>query len=113
MTRRNQKNQSGQGKQNKFSKRNQYKRSPDRNLNKMLDLGRLTIFKYEAKAIFNSLGMDDKVWAPMLASIVTKASRQGIKEAKEYIIKQNEEEILSEETAKALSNLLDRFKKWR
>ena len=107
MTRRNQRNQ------RKGSKRNQNFKENDRQLNKMLDLGKLPIFRYEARSIFRSSSVDEKVWAPMLASIVTKASRLGIKEAKEYIIKQNEEEILPEETIKALSRLLDRFKKWR
>jgi hypothetical protein len=104
MTRRNQK---------RFSKRNQNFKENDQSLNKMLDLGKLNYFRYDAKEIFNYFKIDQKIWEPLLASIVTKASRLGIKDAKEYIMKLEEDDVLTKDIGRDLTRLLDKYKKWR
>jgi hypothetical protein len=85
----------------------------DNRLEQRLDIRRLTYFRYDIKEIFNSTDMDPKVWNPVLASIVTKASRLGIKGAKEYINNLVTEDVVTDEIAKALLRVLDRYKKWR
>lgn len=104
MTRRNQK---------KFSTRTKRYDDNDQKLVKKLDLRKLNYFKYDAKEVFNSTDMEQKVWNPLFASIVTKASRIGINDAKDYIRKLEKEEILSKDTAGALMHLLDKYKRWR
>ena len=74
---------------------------------------RLNYFRYDAKEIFFSTNLDEKVWTPILASIVSKASRTNIKEANDYIYKLESEEVLTREIADALVGLLGRYKKWR
>lgn len=74
---------------------------------------KLGYFRYDVKEIFNSTGIDQKVWNPMLASIVTKASRLSIEEANVYLHELEDEGLLGKETVKALSQLLDRYKRWR
>jgi hypothetical protein len=44
---------------------------------------------------------------------VAKASRVGIKEAKEYIRKMEDEDVLPNEIGKELNYLLDKYKRWR
>ena len=79
----------------------------------MLDLKKLNYFRYDAREIFNSTDLDQKVWDPLLASIVTKASRLSINEANEYIDRLEKEETLKKNTAAALINLLNKYKRWR
>jgi hypothetical protein len=104
MTRRNQK---------RVSKHKPNYKDNDQKLNKMLDIRKLTYFRYDAKELFNSSELDPKVWEPVLASLVTKSSRQGIMEAKEYLMKLEEEEVLPEDMVRSLNRLLDKYKKWR
>jgi hypothetical protein len=99
--------------QKKFNKRTTRYNDTEQRLVKKLDLRKLNYFNFDAKEILNSTDIEQKVWSPLLASIVTKASRLSIKDAKEYIYKLEQEEVLDVDTAKALSNLLDRYKRWR
>ena len=85
----------------------------DRHLMKKLDLRKVNYFKYDAQEIFDSIEFDEKVWNSLIASLVTKASRVGIKEAKEYIYKMEDEDVLSQNVAKELMYLLDKYKRWR
>jgi hypothetical protein len=104
MTRRNQKKSYNRPKKNQ---------NHERKFEQRLDMRRLTYFRYDMKEIFNSTDMDPKVWNPVLASTVTKASRLGIKGAKEYIESLVIEDVLDEKIAKELIRILDRYKKWR
>ena len=79
----------------------------------MLDIKKVNYFRYAVTEIFNSTDIDTKIWNPILASIVTKASRLSIKEAKDYIHELENEQILDKETAKVLSQLLEKYKSWR
>ena len=92
--------------------------SPNHNNNekqlvKMLDIRKLSHFRYDVKEIFKSTELDQKVWNPMLASIITKASRLSIKDANEYINELDDNGLLDKETVKALLKLLEKYKRWR
>ena len=104
MTRRNQK---------KHQNRERRFRNDEQRLVKKLDLRKLNYFRYDVKEIFNSTDIEPKTWNPLLASISTKASRLSIKEAKEYIIQLEKDEVLANEIAQNLINLLDKYKRWR
>lgn len=96
----------------RFSQQN-HKNNNQKQLVKMLDMRKLSYFRYDVKEIFNSTEIDQKVWSPMLASIVTKASRLSINDANIYIHELENEGVLGKETVNALSYLLDRYKRWR
>jgi hypothetical protein len=104
MTRRNQK---------KYSTRNQKFNDNEQRLVKKLDLRKLNYFRYDAKEVFFSTDLEQRIWNPLCASIVTKASRISIKDAKEYINNLEEEKVITKETAIALIQLLDKYKRWR
>jgi hypothetical protein len=104
MTRRNHK---------RFSDRKQRYNNNEQTLIKKLDIRRLEYFQYDAREVFNSTEMESKVWNPLLASIVTKASRLSIKDTNEYIEKLREEGVISNSVAKDLIYLLEKYKRWR
>ena len=79
----------------------------------MLDIRRLNYFRYDAKEILEASGVDQKIWVPLLASIVAKAGRSSIKDAQEYLHQMEGEEVLPRKTAEALSRLLDKYKRLR
>lgn len=95
------------------SQRNQHYKESKQPLEKMLDVRKVNAFRYDAREIFYSTGLDEKVWNPLLASIITKASRLSIKDANDYLHKLEKEEVLEKETIKTLIRLLDRYKRWR
>jgi len=104
MTRRNPKSK---------SERNQNYKENKQPLEKMLDLRKVNAFRFDAREILNSTGLEEKVWNSLLASIITKASRLSIKDANDYIQKLENEEVLTKDTSKALKRLLDRYKRCR
>ena len=104
MTRRNQR---------KFSQQSHNYQNDDSQLVKKLDIRRLNYFRYDAKEVLTATELDPKVWNPLLASIVTKASRISIRDATEYIKKLENDDVLDQKPAKALINLLEKYKRWR
>ncbi len=97
----------------RFQKGNRNFKEKEQRLNKMLDIGKLEYFRYDTKEIFNYSNIDPKTWEPLLASLITKASRLGIQEAKAYLSKLESEQIITPEISTALIRLLDKYKKWR
>jgi hypothetical protein len=79
----------------------------------MLDMRKADWFRYDAKEVLEYSGMDERTWAPMLTTIIAKASRTSIREAKEYIDQKVDEKVLPPDAANELMRLLDRYKKWR
>lgn len=79
----------------------------------MLDMRRLEHFRYDAKNLLERSGVEDRVWTPLLATVIAKASNTNINEAKDYIRAKFDEGVLPEDTARGLSRLLDRFRRMR
>ncbi len=79
----------------------------------MLNLSRLNYFRYDAREALKSAGIEPKVGKPLLASVVSKASRVGIADAKDYVREKDDDGTLPENCARELVSLLDRYKKWR
>jgi len=79
----------------------------------MLDLGRVVLFEYDAREVFKYSEIDERISKPLLASIVSKAGRQSIRVAVEYIESKEKEGIISKSDAKRLIGLLSKYKKWR
>jgi len=79
----------------------------------MLDLSRIDHFRYFAREMFEDSDIDPRVWNPLLASLIAKASTAGIPDARQYVKEREEEGILTERMANNLYRLLDRNKRWR
>jgi hypothetical protein len=97
----------------RFSGESSRRPNNEQRLVKKLDLRRTNYFKYDATEVFNSTEIEQKIWNPYLASIVTKASRISIKDAKDYIFKLEDEGLLAKPIASELAQLLDKYKRWR
>jgi hypothetical protein len=91
----------------------QQNRNGHGNYDSMLDMGRMNSFLYYAQQIIKEMGEEDGTWNSILASIVAKASRMGIKEAQEYIVLTVKNGRLPKETEQPLIELLNRYSKMR
>lgn len=100
------------GRQKRFNQGPQKHSGEDR-LVCMLDQRRMDYFRYDAKEIFERNGIEEKVSKPMLASIVSRGTRNSIDEAKEYVDEKISEGVLDEDIGRALKKLINRYKKWR
>ena len=89
-------------------KSSEYEREP------LLNRKRVGIFKYEIREILGRTKLDENTQATMIASIIAKASRVGIEEAKDYVEAMAEDlEGLDYESRDDIYRLLDRFTKYR
>ena len=79
----------------------------------MLNDRRLNPFKYDVREVLASSKIEQEQANPLLATLVAVASRSSIREAKEFLDKKKEEEIIDEDVHKAICKLLDRYSKRR
>jgi hypothetical protein len=79
----------------------------------MLNMRRLGEFKYDVREVMNANEMDPAFMQTFMASIIAKASRLTIVEAKEYVREQNAAGVISKEIADNLLYLLDRYTKYQ
>lgn len=81
---------------------------------KMFDLRREELFRYDAGIILEKSPMDEQLHRAFLQQIVTFGSRNGIPEAKEFIREKADASGLLDDRAKDdLIRLLDRYSKYR
>jgi len=79
----------------------------------MLDMGRMNSFHYAAKHLGIETKVDPNVWNTIMASVVAKASRIGIEEAKEFVLEKIKSNELPKEAEEPLIQLLSRYSKVR
>ena len=79
----------------------------------MLDRRRLPYFLYDMKEVLRSLKLEETIWAPLLSSIVAKASRISIKEAADFIVQKVADGTLPKEAEDPLLDLLGRYGRMR
>lgn len=79
----------------------------------MLTTRRVGPFKYDMKEILEKSSMEPSTQSSFLASLIAKATRTSIKDAKMYARDFIGEEGLSEEEYSRVSRLLDRYSKYR
>lgn len=79
----------------------------------MFDRRRLPYFLYDMKELLRGLKIEETIWAPLLSSIVAKASRISIKEAEEFILQKVADGTLPKEAEKPLLDLLNRYGRMR
>ncbi len=79
----------------------------------MLSTRRIGPFRYDLREILEKSTLDPSVQSSFLASLIAKASRTSIKDAKIYAKDFVSEEGLTEEEYSRISRLLDRYSKYR
>ncbi|MDD3398799.1 MAG: hypothetical protein PHW93_04295 [Candidatus Methanomethylophilaceae archaeon] len=79
----------------------------------MLNLHRIQPFKYDMREVLETSKMDPSVATSFLASLIAKASRNSVREAKEYAKTFLDTGELEKEDLDRISRLLDRYSKYR
>lgn len=88
-----------------------YKKRNVSKKNRKLDMHRSPEFTYMTNKILETL--PENVRGSISGSIYAKASRIGINDAKDFIVKKIQEGILTDAMAENLINLLFRYSKYR
>ncbi len=88
-------------------------KSRDSKRQSMLSTKRVGPFKYDMKEILEKSAMEAATASSFLASLIAKASRTSIKDAKLYAKEFVSPEGLTEEEYSKISRLLDRYSKYR
>ena len=79
----------------------------------MLNMSALPYFKYDLKNLLEKSKMEDNVKNSFIATLISKASRMSIAEAKDYVKEKSDEGVFEEDLLRPLLSLLDRFGKFR
>ena len=79
----------------------------------MLNTHKINPFKYDMNEALAATSMDDAKASAFLSSVIAKASRVSVKEAKEFIRSFVETGDLTKEESEKMCKLLDRYSKFR
>ena len=79
----------------------------------MLSMHKIQPFKYDMNEILNETSMDPAKASAFLATVVAKASRISLKDAKEYIAEVVEAGDLTKDEQVKFNNLLQKYSKYR
>ena len=80
---------------------------------RMLNMNSLPYFKYDLKNLLKRSKMEDNIKNSFTATLISKASRMSISDAKDYVRDKCEDGTLEEEFLKEILALLDRNSKYR
>ena len=79
----------------------------------MLSMHKVTPFKYDMNQILNESSLDPAKANAFLATVVAKASRISLKDAKEYIAAETDAGNITKDEQTKFNNLLQRYSKYR
>ena len=79
----------------------------------MLNIRKLNGFRFDLKDLLHNLKMDEKQIPNFMATVVTKASRDSIEAAKDFICDKCTDGTISQDVERATLDLLDRYTKYR
>jgi len=79
----------------------------------MLNLGRLTSFRYDIREIMARYEIETSAASSVMASVIAKGSRISIGSAMDYVREQEKAGTYPREVSDEICNLLDRFSKLR
>lgn len=79
----------------------------------MLNLHRLTTFRYDLREIMSHYEVSETVAGSVIASVVVKGSRVSIESAKAYVREQEKTGAYPVEVSDEICNLLDRWSRSR
>ncbi|PSG96620.1 hypothetical protein BRD56_09715 [Thermoplasmatales archaeon SW_10_69_26] len=82
---------------------------------KMFDESREELFLYDARQVLEDAPVDEDHYKTFLQQIVTRGSRDGVDDAKEYVKEKEREEeaFLDREARNGLLDLLDKYSTYR
>ena len=80
---------------------------------RMLNVHFLAHFKYDLNEILVRSDMDDSQYVKFTANLITKASRNGISDARTYVDSVFKDEVIDESSAERIKKLLQRYSKLR
>jgi hypothetical protein len=80
---------------------------------KMLNLHRVTPFRYDMREIVAETQLDDSTGPALIASVIAKASRVSTKDAKDYVREFETKGEITRRDADDICRLLDRYSKYR
>jgi hypothetical protein len=80
---------------------------------RMLDLSRESIFRYDMEDILNASGVPPERINSLVASIWSKASRQGIPDAERFIREKKQEGVIEDTVETKLIRLLGSHSRYR
>ena len=96
-----------------FRKKMRNKKASRTERTAMLDMGKLTIFKYDLKEIVNNSDLEEEAERAFMANLIAKARNRGIDEARAYIRSFQESGDITDETAEQIFRLLKRHTRYR
>ena len=79
----------------------------------MLNLRRVTTFRYELREILSEYEVSESVATSVLASVIAKGSRVSIESARDFVRDQEKNGSYSVEVSDEICNLLDRWARFR
>jgi hypothetical protein len=79
----------------------------------MLNLRRVTTFRYDLREILNQFEVNETIAGSILASILAKGSRVSIASAKEFVREQEKTGAYPTEASEEICSLLDRWATYR
>jgi hypothetical protein len=79
----------------------------------MLNLNRVTTFRYDIREIMSHYEIDEAVASTVIASVIAKASRISIASAMSYVREQEEAGSVKKEVSEEICDLLDRWSRYR
>jgi hypothetical protein len=82
-------------------------------MNAMLNQRKLGEFKYDLREVLQYAGLDPELAQTFLASIIAKASRQSIRDAKDYVRRFESEGKITKQVGDNICHLLDRYTKYQ
>lgn len=80
---------------------------------RMLNMSAFPYFKYDLKNMLEKSKMEDNVKNSFIATLISKASRMSINDAKDYVKEKCTEGMVDSELEITLLRLLDKYGKWR
>ena len=97
----------------KYRKKMKNKKASRTERTAMLDMRRLTIFKYDLREIVADSNLEEEAERAFMANLIAKARNRGVGEAKNYISSFKESGDISEETEEDILRLLKRHTRYR
>lgn len=81
---------------------------------KRFDESRDELFEYDARQVLEDAPIDEDHYKAFLQQVMTRGSRQGIEEAKDFVWSKTEEDgMIDKPSANNLCDLLDKYSKYR
>jgi hypothetical protein len=85
----------------------------DGKMERMLNIRALPYFKYDLQHYLDDSKMEENIKRSLRATLLSKASRISIKDAKLYLTEKAEEEMIDDKMRDDLTRLLDKYAKFR